>query len=133
MATVFRLERWGKLLCLLLASSGLCSSQEVEFNRDIRPIFSDRCYTCHGPDQANRKTKLRFDTEPGAKQDLGGRRFAIVAGDPAKSTTLQRLSATNPAIRMPLGGAALSKQEVDLVRRWIEQGAKWEKHWSLIP
>src|ERR1043165_320281 len=108
MATEFRLERWGKLLCLLLASSGLCSSQEVEFNRDIRPIFSDRCYTCHGPDQANCKTKPRFDPNPVPKQDRGGPRFDFVAGDQAKMTILQRLSATNPAIRMPLGGAALS-------------------------
>ena len=61
-------------------------AQEVEFNRDIRPILSDKCYTCHGPDKANRKTKLRFDTEDGAKQDLGGH-FAIVPGDPAKSET----------------------------------------------
>ncbi len=57
---------------------------EVEFNRDIRPIFSDRCYTCHGPDQANRKSKLRLDTEAGAKADLGGH-FGIVPGDPAKT------------------------------------------------
>jgi hypothetical protein len=60
------------IVSFLAAGSALCYAQEVDFNRDIRPIFSDRCYACHGPDQANRKTKLRFDTEAGAKQDLGG-------------------------------------------------------------
>ena len=64
------------LLCFLaMPTLAPCHAQEVEFNRDIRPIFSDRCYACHGPDQANRKTKLHFDTEPGAKQDLGGAHF----------------------------------------------------------
>jgi len=120
------------IVSFLAAGSALCYAQEVDFNRDIRPIFSDRCYACHGPDQANRKTKLRFDTEAGAKQDLGGAHFAVVPGDPANSTILQRLSANNPAVRMPLGGPPLNENEISLIRRWIEQGAKWEKHWSLI-
>jgi hypothetical protein len=123
----------GFVVCFLAAGSALCFAQEVEFNRDIRPIFSDRCYACHGPDQANRKTKLHFDTEAGAKQDLGGAHFAVVPGDPVRSTILQRLSATNPVVRMPLGGPPLNENEISLIRRWIEQGAKWEKHWSLIP
>ena len=121
------------IVCFLAAGFAPCYAQEVEFNRDIRPIFSDRCYACHGPDQANRKTKLRFDTEAGAKQDLGGAHFAVVPGDLANSTILQRLSANNPAVRMPLGGPPLNENEIGLIRRWIEQGAKWEKHWSLIP
>jgi len=124
---------WALAVRLLTICSAPCHAQEVEFNRDIRPIFSDRCYTCHGPDQANRKTRLRFDTEAGAKQDLGGKHFAIISRDAANSTIMQRLSASNPAIRMPLGGTPLTDKEIGLIRRWIEQGAKWEKHWSLIP
>ena len=80
----------------LLSRRALLTAQEVEFNRDIRPILSDKCYTCHGPDKANRKTKLRFDTEAGAKQDLGGH-FAIVPGDPAKSELIRRITADKPA------------------------------------
>ena len=133
MASGLRIVVRGFFLCLLAACFVPGYAQEVEFNRDIRPIFSDRCFTCHGPAQANRITKLRFDTEAGAKQDLGGGRFAIVPGDATKSTILQRLNATNPAVRMPLGGTPLSSHEIDSIRRWIEQGAKWEKHWSLIP
>ncbi len=106
----------------------------VEFNRDIRPILSDKCYTCHGPDQARRRTKLRFDVEADAKQDLGGR-LAIVPGDVAKSEMVRRITAAEPAKRMPpvASGRTLTPGEIDLIQRWIEQGAKWEKHWSFNP
>ena len=109
-------------------------SSTVEFNRDIRPLLSDRCYTCHGPDQARRRSKLRFDVEADAKQDLGGR-FAIVPGDAAKSEMIRRITSADPARRMPpeSSGRALSTSEIDLIQRWIEQGARWEKHWSFIP
>ena len=108
--------------------------ETVEFNRDIRPLLSDRCYTCHGPDQARRRTKLRFDVEADAKQDLGGR-FAIVPGDTAKSEILRRITAAEPARRMPpvSSGPALTTGQIDLIQRWIDQGAKWEKHWSFNP
>ena len=82
---------------------------------------------------------LRFDLEDGAKHALSGGRFAIVPGDPAKSQMIARITATNPAVRMPRsqGGAAagepLSEREIALLTRWIEQGATWQKHWSFIP
>ena len=109
-------------------------SKVVEFNRDILPIFSDKCFTCHGPDSKNRLSKLRFDTEDGAKQDLGGR-FAIVPGDPSRSEIVRRITAKEAASRMPpaYSGKSLTERETDLIRRWIGQGAKWQKHWSLIP
>jgi len=121
------------MLAVTLAPA-LSTAQEVEFNRDIRPIFSDKCYTCHGPDKANRKSKLRFDTEAGAKQDLGGH-FAIVPGDPAKSELVRRITAEKPAMRMPpvWSGVKLTDREIGLISRWVEQGAKWEKHWAFIP
>ena len=78
----------------------------IEFNRDIRPILSDKCFQCHGP--ALQMATLRFDLEDGAKHALSGGRFAIVPGDPANSQLLKRITATNPAVRMPRsqGGAA---------------------------
>ena len=79
---------------------GRGADRSVEFNRDIRPIFSDKCYTCHGPDESKRKSKLRLDTEAGAKSDLGGH-FAIVPGDVAKSELIQRVTSHDLARRMP--------------------------------
>ena len=119
---------------VLALLAGMSAAQEVEFNRDIRPIFSDKCYTCHGPGVANRQTKLRFDTESAAKQDLGGH-FAIVPGDLEKSVIIRRITAVNPAMRMPPVRSVykLSDHEIDLIQRWIQQGAVWEKHWSFIP
>jgi len=103
----------------------------VEFNRDIRPILSDKCYTCHGP--SKQMGTLRFDREEVAKHTLPGGRLAIAPGDPAKSEILRRVTLTDPAGRMPMGGEPLSDREIGLLRRWIEQGAAWEKHWSFIP
>ena len=111
--------------------------QTIEFNRDVRPILSDRCFSCHGP--AAQQATLRLDLEEWAKQALRGGRFAIVPGDPANSVMIQRVTATNPVLRMPRsqeGKAAvapLSEREVTLLQRWIEQGATWQKHWSFIP
>jgi hypothetical protein len=114
---------------------GAPGGAEIEFNRDIRPILSDRCYTCHGPDQAQRKSKLRLDTEAGAKSDLGGH-FAIVPGDPGKSELVRRVSTDDKARRMPpawAGAARLSDRDIDLLTRWVAQGAQWQKHWSFLP
>ncbi len=132
------LARIGALVWIapLAASLAFAASPPatVEFNRDIRPIFSDRCYTCHGPDQATRKSKLRLDTEAGARADLGGH-FGIVPGDPSNSEVLKRITAEESR-RMPpawAGAARLSDRQIDLLTRWIAQGAVWRKHWSFIP
>ena len=120
---------------LVVCGAAAASEDRVSFNADIRPIFSDKCYTCHGPDSNNRKTPLRFDTQEGAVQDLGGR-FAIVSGDFEKSEIIKRLTTEDPIRRMPPayeGHAKLSDREIDLVRRWIEQGAEWQSHWSFTP
>src|SRR5882672_8083759 len=109
----------------------------IQFNRDIRPILSDKCFQCRGP--ASQQATLRLDLEDGARRALSGGRFAIVPGDPANSQMIKRITATNPAVRMPRsqGGAAegepLSARQIALLTRWIEQGAAWQKHWSFIP
>src|SRR5438093_2741795 len=77
--------------------------ETIQFNRDIRPILSDKCFTCHGPDKAHRATVFHFDVEDSAKQDLGNGRFAIVPGDPAKSLMIRRITSPNEKLRMPLG------------------------------
>lgn len=105
----------------------------VSFNRDIRPILSDNCFQCHGPDRARRKADLRLDTEAGAFADSGDSR-AIVRGDPGKSELLRRVATDDPHERMPpaKSGRCLTVRQIQLLRRWIEQGAKWQAHWSLI-
>jgi hypothetical protein len=105
----------------------------ISFNRDIRPILSDNCFTCHGPDKGQRKAKLRLDIEKEALADRGGY-YAILAGRPEKSEIIARLTTHSEKERMPPAktGARLSPRQIELIRRWIAQGAKWEKHWSFI-
>src|SRR5215471_1528020 len=103
---------WDSAVLAVLVVPSLYAGDLVEFNRDIRPIFSDRCYACHGPDQASRKSKLRLDTESGAKADLGGR-FGIVPNDPSKSEVIRRITAGD-STRMPpawAGAPRLSERQ----------------------
>ena len=126
---------------LFLSLSGVApgATQElpdvVEFNRDIQPIFSDKCFACHGPDKTNRKTELRFDNEAGAFVELASGGFAIVRGDSAESKMVRRITSDDAVFRMPpryLGHDKLSDREIGLITRWVDQGAKWQKHWSFI-
>src|SRR5262249_34665832 len=106
----------------------------VEFNRDVRPILSDACFACHGPDKGKRKADLRLDTEEGAFADLGGHK-ALVPGKPEQSALYLRLTEKDARKRMPpaKSGKSITPEQVETLRRWIEQGAKWQKHWALIP
>src|SRR5437870_1896577 len=105
----------------------------VEFNRDIRPILSDYCYTCHGPAKSTRKAGLRLDLKDGAFADLGGYK-AVVPGNLKESRLWERITAKEASERMPPTkfGRKLSDQQIDLLRRWIEQGATWQEHWAFI-
>jgi hypothetical protein len=110
------------------------ATKPVDFDRDIRPILSDNCFACHGPDEQQRKVNLRFDTREGAFADRGGYQV-IVPGKSADSKLYQRISTAKPAMRMPPASfeRSLNETQVDLIRRWIDQGAKWETHWSYVP
>ena len=117
----------------LRTCSGAVASGEVDFNSQIRPILSSACFACHGPDESERAAGLRLDTAEGSLQDLGGY-SAIVAGDPDSSELLQRVLSEDPDFRMPPpeSGSALTQQQVAVLSRWIEQGAKYAEHWSYI-
>jgi hypothetical protein len=117
----------------LLAAGAASETGKVDFTRDVRPILSDKCFACHGPDEAGRQAGLRLDTREGAFADRGGRP-AIVPGDPAASLLLQRIVHKSEALRMPprSAGPRLTDKEVDLIRRWIEQGAEWRTHWAYV-
>ena len=107
------------------------STPQIDFNRDIRSIFSNRCFTCHGPDDAERQADLRLDLREGALADLGDH-AAIVPGKPEASELLKRISSTDPDVVMPPTGKGrpLSKAEIDLLTSWVKQGAEYEKHWA---
>src|SRR5262245_20887301 len=114
----------------LAAASGPAAEplpQVVEFNRDVRPILSDNCFACHGPDSARRKADLRLDTEEGA-------RAVLVPRDLDRRELYQRITADDPEPMTPTrSGRKLTPRQVDLLRAWIEQGARWQKHWSFEP
>jgi hypothetical protein len=123
--------------CALLLSPAALRADEprpIEFNRDIRPILSDTCYTCHGPAKSTRKAGLRLDTEVGLFADLGDGRV-VTPGKLDHSELWRRISAGEPSKRMPppKSGRKLSARQIELIRRWIEQGAKWQNHWAFIP
>ncbi|MCA9217036.1 MAG: DUF1549 domain-containing protein, partial [Planctomycetales bacterium] len=115
----------------------VCASAQaddvVQFGRDVRPIFSDSCFQCHGPDRDAREADLRLDRRESvlAERDDGQ---LIVPRQPDSSELIRRLTASDPDERMPPADSQrqLTKEQIDLVRRWIEQGASWQEHWSFV-
>ena len=111
----------------IAAAPGEAAAKPVDFDREIRPILSDTCFACHGPDEKQRMAKLRLDTKDGVFADRGG--YQVIApGKAAESKLYQRVSATDKAKRMPPAYAerTLNEKQVELIRRWIDEGAKWE-------
>jgi hypothetical protein len=106
----------------------------IEFNRDIRPILSDNCFFCHGPDKNKREADLRLDTLEGlhGKQGKPG---TVVPGKPEASELFRRVTSTDPDTRMPpaKSAKALSPRDVAMLKKWIEQGATFEGHWAFLP
>src|SRR5687767_9027699 len=102
----------------------------VSFNRDIRPILSNNCFACHGPDEKQRETKFHFDTQEGAFAEEG----IIVRGNAAKSVLYKKITEPDPEDRMPPpdSGHALTDRQIDQLRRWIDEGAKWDTHWAYM-
>ena len=132
---IWRAIRPSSVLVLVLLGLDLraeAAPPEIRYGRDIRPILSDRCFLCHGPDRATRKAGLRLDSFEEATRDLGGV-SAIVPGDPDASLLIELISHHDPEDRMPpmdSGKRSLTPDQVDLVRRWIESGARYEDHWA---
>jgi hypothetical protein len=103
----------------------------VDFSREIRPILSENCFFCHGPDEKKREAGLRLDEEASAKADNKGV-IAVVPGDPEKSALIQRIVSTDPDEIMPppKQHKTISAAQIALLKQWIQQGAPWGKHWS---
>jgi Planctomycete cytochrome C len=119
-----------------LATSALCAGAllaqnpaRVDFQREIRPILSDNCFLCHGPDSASRQAGLRLDR----REAVLGK--VITPGNSAASLLYQRISDPDPASRMPLAESrrSLTAAQVALIKRWIDQGAPWKEQWAFQP
>lgn len=146
----FRRFKWlwvASTLCLAIAIAAIACNQRsasgniagaVSYNFHIRPILSDKCFVCHGPDANKRAAHLRLDNPESAyaplKETKGA--FAIVPGKPDESELYKRIISTDPAYQMPAAEShlgLLNGHEISLIRKWIQQGAKYEKHWAFMP
>lgn len=109
------------------------SPRPVDFNREIRPILSNICFKCHGPDPKERQADLRLDTEEGAFADLGGH-AAIVRGKPEESELIRRITTSDESEKMPpaKSGKSLTAHEIDVFTRWVREGAPFARHWSYV-
>ena len=127
----------------LLVGCGVDSSEVaelpevVDFNLHIKPLLSDRCFKCHGPDKNQQKAGLALHEEELAFSELAENKghYAIIPGDPQKSIIYQRITSNDPTALMPppSSNLSLNDYEIALIKRWIQQGAKWKKHWAFIP
>ena len=119
---------------VLLLLAQIATAEEVRFNRDIRPFLSDTCFRCHGPDSTTRQAGLRLDIEADATAQRDGQ-TAIVAHKPEASETITRIFSDDPDVAMPppKSGLKLTNQQKELFRRWVAEGAVYEKHWSFVP
>ena len=114
------------LPAMLIGVDGvLAQTASPDFNRDIRPILSGRCFKCHGPDTNAREADLRLD-----RREVAIDSGAVVSGSPEESLLMQRITSNDPDLRMPPVGDPLSAKEIEVLEAWIESGAEYERHWS---
>jgi hypothetical protein len=110
---------------------------KIDFNYHVKPILSDKCFACHGPDVKKRQADFRLDTEEGAFKALksDAHHFAIVRGNAEESFLVKRIFSEDPLFRMPPAESnlVLTDQEKNTLKKWIEQGAEYKKHWAFIP
>src|SRR5579872_3006264 len=130
--------RFLRTSCLTLAVAAIATAaradEKVDFARDIRPILSDACFQCHGPDEKVRKADLRLDTRQGAfaQRDSG---TLLVPGKPDESEIYARITSDDRTTLMPppKSGKSLTPKQIALIKKWIEEGAKWNSHWAFEP
>src|SRR5262245_59650685 len=118
------------LLAAVVGARIVAAADDIEFNRDIRPILSENCFRCHGPCSASRQAELRLDQRESAVE-----KGAITPGKPEESELVRRISADDPDEVMPPPSTkkSLSASQKDLLRRWIAAGAEYQPHWAFIP
>ena len=136
--SVFALVSAFSFATIGLATLGLENAtlgETIDFDRDIRPILSDHCFTCHGPDSNKRQAGLRLDQKDAAFHRLESGETAIVAGQVGASALIHRINASDEDLVMPPPGEGkpLSKLQIELLSRWITEGAIWTNHWAFEP
>jgi len=117
-----------------LSVTGHAAEPRIDFAREIRPILSDKCFFCHGPDPAHREAELRLDTRDGLFADRGG--YApVVPGKPGESELIARITSDDESAKMPPPEShkELDPAQIELLTRWVEQGAEWKAHWAYEP
>ena len=134
---------------IIVAAIGICASHapgaearrddeiksaRVDFSRQIRPLLINKCFKCHGPDAAVRQAGLRLDIRDVALAELESGNIAVVPGDSRRSELIHRVASSDPGVRMPPpeSGLDLTTGQIDLLRRWIDEGAQWRPHWSFV-
>ena len=119
---------------LLTSTIQIANADKIQFDRDVRPILSDKCYACHGPDPATRQANLRFDTREGAFSDPSGYPI-IVPGEPENSELVLRITHEDLDRRMPpqISNRQPTQAQIDTLVQWVTEGAVWEEHWAYNP
>src|SRR5213593_1856386 len=133
-ATLPSLMFWILTAFSTVAANKPAAAPSIDFNREIRPLLSENCFKCHGPDEKERKAKLRLDLKDEALKPAKSGDFAIVPGDVARSKLIERITSKDPDEVMPppKTGKKLNPQQIDLFRRWIQEGAKFVNHWAFL-
>jgi hypothetical protein len=118
-----------------MAHCSVEAESKIDFNRDIRPILSDNCYACHGPDETHREGGLRLDRKDSAFGKADSDATVIVPGKPELSELIARIVSDDEDLRMPPKDStrSLTPAQIELLKQWIAQGASWKEHWSFIP
>ena len=122
------------VLLILTVTFTASAAEPVHFSRDVLPVLSANCFACHGPDEHERQGELRLDLQADAKK-LRKDQAAIVPGQPDQSLIIARMTSTDPDLVMPppKSRKKVTPEQIDVIRRWISEGAKWERHWSFEP
>ena len=128
--------RFSTLIPIVILSplAAPAADDAITFNRDVRPILAENCYSCHGPDPGARKEDIRFDREDGFFGDRDGAGPTVVKSKPEKSLLFERITTKDPEEIMPppKSRKKLKASEIAVLKKWIEQGAKWQPHWAFI-
>jgi len=129
-----RLVACAAMLVWMLPGLALGQERTIDFRRDVRPILSNHCFQCHGPDAANREAGLRLDLRAGVLGE-DGQGGIVVPGRPEASDLVARITSHDESLRMPPAdaGKPLSDQQIETIRRWIQEGAVWQEHWAYSP